>query len=81
MKIMSASDFKAQCLAILDQVHETREPVTITKRGKPVAQLVPPLHKEDGYPQDELRGSVRIVGDLLKPVVPSGEWEAESGRK
>ena len=41
MAVYNASEFKAKCLAILDQVNSTRETVTILKRGKPVAQLVP----------------------------------------
>ena len=79
MKTVNASDFKARCLAILDEVYQTRETITITKRGKPVAQLGPPLFDRDGYPQDSLVGSVRILGDIESPAVEASEWEAESG--
>ena len=41
MKQMPAGEFKARCLKVMDQVHKTREPVVITKHGKPVAKLVP----------------------------------------
>lgn len=41
MKEIPAGKFKDKCLAILDQVAETREPVVVTKRGHPVAQIVP----------------------------------------
>jgi prevent-host-death family protein len=78
MLIYSASEFKAKCLAILDQVNSTREVVTILKRGKPVAQLVPPVHQESGYPQDDLRGSARILGDIDAPPLPAEAWESEA---
>src|SRR6266566_2395409 len=41
MKTMPAGEFKARCLAVMEDVSKTREPVVITKRGKPVAKLVP----------------------------------------
>lgn len=81
MITLNASDFKARCLAILDQVNETGEIVTILKRGKPIAQLVPPVQEEDGYPQQSLRGSVRILGDIVSPVLPEGAWEAEADER
>ena len=76
---INASEFKARCLALLDQVNSTREPITILKRGHPVAQLTPPLLPERGFPQDELRGSVQVLGDIESPVLPASAWEAESG--
>ena len=78
MKVYNASDFKAKCLAILDQVNSTREAVTILKRGKPVAQLVPPAQQDAGYPQDDLLGSVRVLGDLVGPALPAETWESEA---
>jgi prevent-host-death family protein len=79
MLTYSASEFKAKCLAILDQVNSTREVVTILKRGKPIAQLVPPVQQESGYPQDDLRGSVRILADIVAPPFPAEAWESETG--
>ena len=78
MEPIGASEFKAKCLALLDHVHDTREVITILKRGRPVAQLTPPLLPEQGYPQDELRGSVQVLGDIVSPVLPAAAWEAES---
>ena len=80
MESVNASEFKARCLALLDRVYATRKPITILKRGRPVAQLTPPLRPEQGYPQDELRGSVEVLGDIVAPVLPAATWEAESGR-
>lgn len=77
MRTIRASEFKAKCLAILDEVDRTGEPVTILKRGRPVARLVPPASGEGKYPQDSLRGTVKIHGDLLEPILPADAWEAE----
>ncbi|HTM89286.1 MAG TPA: type II toxin-antitoxin system Phd/YefM family antitoxin [Terriglobales bacterium] len=74
MKTMPAAQFKARCLKVMDEVQNTREPVTITKKGKPVAKLVPP----DTPPRDIfgcLKGVIEIVGDIESPVVPPEEWE------
>jgi prevent-host-death family protein len=74
---MASSEFKAKCLAVLDEVAATGEPVIILKRGKPIARLVPSLSTSERYPQNEILGSVRIVGDILEPVLPSEAWESE----
>jgi prevent-host-death family protein len=67
-----AGEFKAKCLKLLDEVAEKREPLIITKRGRPVAQIVPMP------PEVELFGSMRgtgtIVGDIISPL--DVEWEA-----
>ena len=75
MKTMPAAQFKARCLKVMDEVQNPREPVVITKKGKPVAKLVPP----DTPPRDILgclRGVIEIVGDIESPLVPPEEWEA-----
>jgi prevent-host-death family protein len=74
MKTMPAGQFKARCLKVMDQVRDTREPVTITKKGRPVAKLVP----ADGPPEDIfgcLKGEIEIVGDIVSPAVPLKDWE------
>jgi prevent-host-death family protein len=76
--LISASDFKARCLAILDEVRRTGEEVTITKRGVPIATLVAARPQGHRYPQDALVGSVEVVGDIVNPVLPPGAWEAEA---
>ena len=75
MKTMRAGEFKARCLKVMDLVRRTREPVMITKRGRPVAKLVPaPTEGDDVF--GCLEGIVEIVGDIESPVVPLEEWEA-----
>ncbi len=79
MLTINASEFKAKCLAILDQVADTGEEVLVLKRGRPVAQVVPPIPSTSRHPQDDLRDSVVIKGDVIEPVLPAKAWEAEGG--
>ena len=76
MKTINASEFKAKCLAILDEVAATGELVTILKHGKPVARLLPPAPASGRYPQHELAGTVDFIGDVVEPAVDAEEWEA-----
>jgi len=70
-RTIPAAQFKAQCLALLDQVSARRETLIVTKRGRPVARVVAVL-PERGR---SLRGSVTYRGDLVAPL---GEpWNAE----
>lgn len=71
-----AAAFKAECLELINQVEKTREPIIITKHGRPVAQLapVPPGPRSlFGY----MKGTVRVEGDVVPPV--EGEWNALTG--
>jgi prevent-host-death family protein len=75
MKTIPAGQFKARCLRLMDEVRTTREPVLITKKGRPVAKLVP----AESQPEDIfgcLRDEIKIVGDIESPVVPLEDWEA-----
>lgn len=74
MKTLAAGKFKTNCLAIMDEVQAKREPVLITKHGKPVAMLTP---VEDA--DDPIFGCLRhmgtIVGDILSPIIPLEDWD------
>ncbi len=73
MKKMAAGAFKVHCLAIMDQVQSKREAVLITKRGKPVAKLVPVEREADdifGF----LSGKGKITGDIVSPILSPEEW-------
>ena len=72
-KTMSAADFKAKCLDVLDQVAERREPVVVTKRGRPVAQVVP-IVKRQKQLWGAMKGEIEIRGDIVTPL--DVEWEA-----
>jgi len=76
MRTMRAGEFKARCLKVMDQVQKTREPVIVTKRGKPVVKLFP-ADKAGNDVFGCLKGVVKIVGDIESPVVPPESWEAQ----
>jgi len=67
---MPAGEFKAKCLSVLDQVQRTGKAVVVTKRGRPVAQLVPLPSNDSG----SLLGSLVHEDDLLSPI--DAEWDA-----
>jgi len=82
VKTIKAAVFKAQCLAILDEVERTGNEIVISKRGRIVARLLPP-HGAMGtqFPQQRLRGSGATVGDIVEPPLPASDWEALQHRK
>jgi prevent-host-death family protein len=73
---ISAAQFKAKCLKLMDEIAKTRKSITITKRGKPVARLVPaePASRKPLF--GCMAGTVTYEGDLLAPL--DVEWEAEA---
>jgi prevent-host-death family protein len=82
MKTVPAGQFKAKCLAIIDEVNATGEPVIITKRGKPVAKVVTPgepvAASSPGSIFGFLRGMATIVGDpddFVGPIIPLEDWD------
>ena len=72
---LPAAEFKAKCLALIDRVRERGEPITITKRGRVVARLVP-AGDEDERPWLSLRGRGRWTGDPYAPAVKERDIEA-----
>jgi prevent-host-death family protein len=72
-KTIPAGTFKARCLAIMDEVAAKREAVIITKRGKPVAKLVP-VEKEKDDIFGFYKGKIEITGDIVAPVLTPEEW-------
>ena len=71
---MSAADFKAKCLKVMDRVATTGDTIVVTKHGRPVARVVP---VESGRQRvvGSLKGGVAFMGDL---VSPTGEaWSAD----
>ena len=75
---MTATEFRAKCLGLIDEVAETGREIVITKRGRPVARLVPYRRK----PRSLFgmgRGRMKILGDITAPI--DVEWEAETEPK
>jgi prevent-host-death family protein len=75
MKTMPAGQFKARCLKVMDDVQSTREPVVITKNGRPVAKLVPATAATDDF-LGKLSATMRIVADITQPIEDPEAWDA-----
>jgi prevent-host-death family protein len=75
MRSIQASEFKARCLALMDEVVRTREHILITKRGKPVAELWPHRGPRAKSLIGVDKGRIRIRGDIIAPAT-ADKWEA-----
>jgi len=72
-RAVTASEFKARCLQLMDEVNDSGEEIVITKRGRPVSRLVPYRER----PKTLLglyAGEMKILGDIISPI--DVEWEA-----
>jgi prevent-host-death family protein len=73
-RVLSASEFKAKCLACLDEIEHHGGPITITRRGKPVAVLGPAIRTIQKSPRNSWARKGRIVGDIVSQDT-SSSWE------
>lgn len=74
---ISVSAFKATCLAVLERVRRTGRPVLITKRGQPLAEVLPPSRQAAATDWiGSMRDTARIRGDITRPASEPGDWEA-----
>jgi len=74
METVAISEFKATCLALLERVKNTREPILITKKGAPIAQVVPPPEPEKTRSWFGcMKGTGESSGDIVTP--PGETWE------
>lgn len=71
MVTISVSEFKATCLSVLEKVKREKKKFLITKRGEPIAEIVPVDHQKKQVP---LKDTVTFVGDIVSPVAED-EWE------
>jgi len=77
MQEIAISEFKAKCLAILERVEKTKQPIRITRHGKPVADVVPTVPVADRAALfGSMRNSIKILGDIVSPVIDLDEIEA-----
>jgi prevent-host-death family protein len=76
MQEVAISEFKAKCLALLEQVRATRRPIRITRFGKPVAEVVPSTAVMDREAWiGSMKDTMRITGDIVSPATDEDEWE------
>jgi prevent-host-death family protein len=76
MKEIAISEFKAKCLALLDQVQKTKKPIRVTRFGKPVAVVVPFSPASPSGWMGSLKDSIEILGDIVSPANEESDWEA-----
>jgi len=75
MKEIAISEFKAKCLALIADVQKTRQPLRITRRGEPIAELIPPTPENDSDWLGSMKGRMEILGDIISPAADPDEWE------
>jgi len=76
MKEVTISEFKAKCFALLDQVQKTKQPLRVTRFGKPIVEVVPPTPLASGTDWfGSMKGTIEILGDIVSPASDEDEWE------
>jgi prevent-host-death family protein len=76
MKEVTFSEFKAKCLPMLEEVLRTKEPIRVTKFGKPIAEVVPSsANQEQGTWIGSMKGEIKFLGDVLSPVFEVRDWK------
>ena len=75
MKEIAISEFKAKCLALLDQVHKTKQPIRITRRGHPVAEVIAPNPVRPSDWMGSMKDRIQILGDIVSPASDESDWE------
>ena len=78
MKEISISDLRANRFALLDQAQKTKEPLRITRFGKPIADVVPLAPVSVGDWIGSMKDRIEILGDIVSPVSESNDWNALS---
>ena len=72
-RTVPATEFKAHCLALLEEVRETRQPLLVTRHGKPVVEISAYVPK-DAVRMNPLKGSIVFQGDLVSPL--DEKWDS-----
>ena len=76
MREVAISEFKAKCLALIEQVQKTKQPIRITRFGRPVAEVVPStvvMDRQEWF--DSMKDTFEILGDIVSPAIDENEWE------
>ncbi len=76
METVNISKFKATCLALLDKVKRTGQPLLIVRKGEPIAQVIPPPPpKRPKSWLGSFQSTGKIIGDIISPVLDERDWE------
>jgi prevent-host-death family protein len=74
---IAISEFKAKCTTLLERVSKTKQPIRVTRHGKPVADIVPAAPVVDRAALfGSMRNSIQILGDIVSPVIDLDEIES-----
>ncbi len=73
-RTIPASQFRNQCLHLMDEINETGDTLIVTKHGRPVA-IVRPANRDKGSLWGFMQGTTRVLGDIDGPAIPPEDWE------
>jgi antitoxin (DNA-binding transcriptional repressor) of toxin-antitoxin stability system len=76
MEQIAISKFKATCLAVLERVRKTGQPILVTRFGQPIAEINPPSRTKRSIRLGGGIGTVEILGDIVGPIGDISDWEA-----
>jgi prevent-host-death family protein len=76
MEEIAISKFKATCLAVLEKVKKTGEPILVTRFGHPIAQITPLASAKRAPKFGTGAGSAEILGDIVGPITDISDWDA-----
>jgi prevent-host-death family protein len=76
MNDISISEFKAKCLGLIEQVQKTRQPLRVTRHGRPMVEVIPAGPDRKRKFLGDMVGTGKIVGDIVSPVIDLNEIEA-----
>jgi prevent-host-death family protein len=79
-EMIPISKFKATCLSLLDRVKKTGQPIIVTRRGEPIAQVIsPPAPRKTAAWLGSFKSTGKITGDIISPVIEEKEWGVMKG--
>jgi prevent-host-death family protein len=76
MREVTISEFKANCFSLLNQVQKTKQPLRVTRFGRPIAEIVPIApqpSRADWF--GSMKDSIEILGDIISPANDEQDWE------
>ena len=79
MSDVPISEFKAKCLGLIQQVHKTRQPLRITRHGRPVVEVIPAGPDRTRKFVGDMVGTGKIVGDIMSPAIDLDDIEVYRG--
>ena len=72
---VTISEFKVKCSSLVDRVNKTKTPLVITRRGVPIARVIPVTRKRNPTWLGSMAGTAKIIGDIVSPVIDLNDIE------